>query len=919
MKAFSLKLLVTAAILLLYIPVNAQCFVDAGNDTTFCQQQGQLFATPLVSSPNYVYTWSPSTGLSNPNVQNPFVVSGVNNQTYVVTMLDTVAGCTNTDTVLVNAYYPVVDTFYSCFPDSFLLDFGPGATMYNWQYFIDTNNVSTFVNVNSQTYWATEPGQYFGYAMFTGCGALTALATVVDSCFTYNCSVDAGPDTTFCQQQGQLHATPTSPGNYSFSWSPATGLNNPFAQNPIVTSGVNNQQYVVTMTDIANNCISTDTVVVSAYYFHAYDTFNICQSSALLDFGPGASNYFWQFFTDTLGNTILINATTQTYYAPQPGTYSGYAVFPGCGALTSVFVVQDTCTNACTVSIGQQTISSSACGDTIQFTGSFTGTIGNWYWQVNNQYSNYGTGGIPQLNAYIGTGTYTITLTVYDPNTSCYATSSILVTGTSGIVPTINLIQVCSAAWNSQQFNPTVVPASNNYTYLWTPSTGLSDPTIRNPFVNGVYSQSYTLTVVDTVTGCVGMDTVTGIHVYNYTNDTSYICNNQPIVLNTYPAYPFFNYTWSTGQTTPSIMVNQPGVYTVVILTGLCANTSIYTVIDSCNAPTPNVWPGDCNYDLVVNMADALHVGLAYGATGATRPNASSLWYAQPMVDWSQSYANCNYKHGDADGSGTIDVNDTLPISQNYSLIHPYRVSAPQVEGSAPILKLDCTVDTVGLQTLVQVNVMLGDNTLPVDSLYGISFRITSDAGLIDTTLTMINASNSWLGNDGVDMFTFRKQFQNAAVVDFAEVRNDQTNRINGSGPIASYLIVTTDNLSGIAVCHFTISDVTAITASQAYKQFYTLSDSVVIDPSVPAGIVEPESPAQVNVYPNPANDQIIIESGCLAQVIEIYSIDGRMVARSNPNSMKTEFTLSNLADGAYFVKCTFESGSTISPFMISK
>jgi hypothetical protein len=264
-------------------------------------------------------------------------------------------------------------------------------------------------------------------------------------------------------------------------------------------------------------------------------------------------------------------------------------------------------------------------------------------------------------------------------------------------------------------------------------------------------------------------------------------------------------------------------------------------------------------------------------------------------------------------------VNDTLPISQNYSLIHPYRVSAPQVEGSAPILKLDCTVDTVGLQTLVQVNVMLGDNALPVDSLYGISFRITSDAGLIDTTLTMINASNSWLGNDGVDMFTFRKQFQNAAVVDFAEVRNDQTNRINGSGPIASYLIVTTDNLSGIAVCHFTISDVTAITASQAYKQFYTLSDSVVIDPSVPAGIVEPESPAQVNVYPNPANDQIIIESGCLAQVIEIYSIDGRMVARSNPNSMKTEFTLSNLADGAYFVKCTFESGSTISPFMISK
>jgi len=96
MKAFSRKLITAAALLLLYIPTNAQCVVDAGNDTTFCQQQGQLSATPLFSSPNYVYTWSPSTGLSNPNVQNPFVTSGVSNQQYVVTMVDTVGGCTPT-------------------------------------------------------------------------------------------------------------------------------------------------------------------------------------------------------------------------------------------------------------------------------------------------------------------------------------------------------------------------------------------------------------------------------------------------------------------------------------------------------------------------------------------------------------------------------------------------------------------------------------------------------------------------------------------------------------------------------------------------------------------------------------------------------------------------------------------------------
>jgi hypothetical protein len=70
----------------------------------------------------------------------------------------------------------------------------------------------------------------------------------------------------------------------------------------------------------------------------------------------------------------------------------------------------------------------------------------------------------------------------------------------------------------------------------------------------------------------------------------------------------------------------------VQVQTGVCFFTSVFTVIDSCTASVANVWPGDCNYDLTANMADALHIGLAYGATGATRPAATNGWYAQPVT-----------------------------------------------------------------------------------------------------------------------------------------------------------------------------------------------------------------------------------------------------------------------------------------------
>lgn len=72
----------------------------AGNDIISCNRSPVPIGTP--PKPGLVYRWSPSAGLSNPNIANPYA-SPDTNTTYVVTTNHDGGGCISTDTVLVRA------------------------------------------------------------------------------------------------------------------------------------------------------------------------------------------------------------------------------------------------------------------------------------------------------------------------------------------------------------------------------------------------------------------------------------------------------------------------------------------------------------------------------------------------------------------------------------------------------------------------------------------------------------------------------------------------------------------------------------------------------------------------------------------------------------------------------------------------
>jgi gliding motility-associated-like protein len=113
---------ISLTILVLPVPV-----ADAGNDTSLCHGPVQLQATG-----GTVYSWSPATGLSNPNIANPIANPSVTT-TYVVEVFN--GSCTDYDTITVFTG-PVItagpDTTFCAGGHVQLASSGVGAVSYHW-------------------------------------------------------------------------------------------------------------------------------------------------------------------------------------------------------------------------------------------------------------------------------------------------------------------------------------------------------------------------------------------------------------------------------------------------------------------------------------------------------------------------------------------------------------------------------------------------------------------------------------------------------------------------------------------------------------------------------------------------------------------------------------------------------------------
>jgi gliding motility-associated-like protein len=212
--------------------------------------------TTLVATGGSSYSWSPSTGLSNPNIANP-IAAPSNNTTYTVTVTNAI-GCTAVDSVKVSViqrpqFGISSNKDISCLNASVNLQ-ATGGNQYVWTPAQSLNN-STIANpIASPTTTTT----YSVIITSTQCNDVETLTKLITVAPAPNVNAVKSNDISCNQTIAKI----TSNGANSYSWYNANfssflGAGNSISVNPTVTT-----EYWVVGTDV-NSCTDSAKIKIN--------------------------------------------------------------------------------------------------------------------------------------------------------------------------------------------------------------------------------------------------------------------------------------------------------------------------------------------------------------------------------------------------------------------------------------------------------------------------------------------------------------------------------------------------------------------------------------------------------------------------------------------------------------------------------
>lgn len=310
------------------ITVSPPPTANAGSDVSICLGS----SAQLTAGGGTGYSWSPVTGLSDPNISNP-VASPAGMTHYTVTVTNA-AGCTAMDEMIVNINAAPVGNAGTdvsiCSGGSTQLN-ASGGTAYAWTSSVglsDPNIANPLASpASSMTYTVTVTDA-------NNCSASDEVTVTVNPLPT----ASAGSDVTVCTGDA---ATLNASGGTSYTWSPSTGLSCSNCQSPVANPS-GNITYSVTVTD-ANGCSAKDAVsiaVTSAILADAGADVMICKGFTTQLNASGGATYSW------LPTTGLSNASIANPVADPTVTIT-YTVTAGsstCYDTDEVTVTVDPCT-----------------------------------------------------------------------------------------------------------------------------------------------------------------------------------------------------------------------------------------------------------------------------------------------------------------------------------------------------------------------------------------------------------------------------------------------------------------------------------------------------------------------------------------------------------------------------------------------
>ena len=489
------------------------------------------------------YSWNFGTGATpaTATTAGPHTVTYSSAGTKTVTLQINGTGPTSTQSVVVNAN-PSTPTITAGGPTTFCAGgsvtlTAPASTSYLWS-----------TGETTQAITVTTSGSYTVQVFnASGCSATSAAKVVTVNPLPTAPTITAGGPTTFCTGGSVVLTSSSASGN---TWS--TGAT---TQSITVNSS---GTYTVTLT--SGGCTSAasagTTVTVnsapSAPTITAGGPTTFCSGGSVVLTSSSAS-----------GNTWSTGATTQSITVTTSGTYTATVTSGGC---TSASSTGTTITVNPTPTIALGTVANpTTCSGTngsIQVSGSGTGNIS---WSGTASGSMNGVS-LPQTISGLGAGSYTISF-VNTAGCSSNTLSQSLTAPSSPSAPTITAggpTTFCSGG-------SLTLTSSTGSTYLWSTGETTSSITVSS-------GGSYTVQITN-ASGCTSPMSSPVVVTVNSAPATPVItagsattfCAGQSVTLTSSGS----NNTWSTTETTNSIVVSASGTFTVTETNGNgCTATS---------------------------------------------------------------------------------------------------------------------------------------------------------------------------------------------------------------------------------------------------------------------------------------------------------------------------------------------------------
>lgn len=350
-------------------------------------------------------------------------------------------------------------------------------------------------------------------------------------------------------------------------------------------------------------------------------------------------------------------------------------------------------------------------------------------------------------------------------------------------------------------------------------------------------------------------------------------------------------------------------------------------------AQTIPVWPGDVNNNGQVTNVDILYLGLGFDSQGPPRDTSQdgNDWLERQATPWNTFIIDTtlNGALADCNGDGFVDTFDLAAINQNYLLTtgagNRPDSTIPSTPNYPPLF-FQTPPDSIEENTTVVLDLHLGNTQLPVDSFYGIAFTIEFDTAVISRGSWAALATSSFAPAFSYEI-TFLKELYDSARVDIAYSLTPNAGTITSVSTDSSILalsFIIEDNLIGIAQLDPTLdlrfSNITMIDGNGH------LQGANAIDLSIPLKVIDTgvginELEAKLQVYPNPAQDQLHINGINNIDLLTITDLAGATVLTHVPTNGSATQTLNTeaLSNGLYLLQVQTSKGTIRKKVLIAR